>query len=141
MRGIALCEEISPTINISTTLGVFILEDNEMAKYKDADELSKRLNDLKYPSSRALPRAVTYNSAIEDALQVVRDMPNADVVLRVERSRRPSDDLVKVVRCKDCKYKDKGQNECESWNMCKYRSWLYFPVNDDDYCSKGKRND
>lgn len=51
----------------------------------------------------------------------------------------PAADVAEVVRCKDCKYQNKGQNECESWNMCEYRSWLYFPVNDDDYCSKGER--
>lgn len=51
----------------------------------------------------------------------------------------PAADVVEVVRCKDCKYQNKGQNECESWNICEYRSWLYFPVNDDDYCSNGER--
>lgn len=53
----------------------------------------------------------------------------------------PAADVVEVVRCADCKYQDKGQNECESWSMCKYRSWLYFPVNDEDFCSNGERNE
>lgn len=48
-------------------------------------------------------------------------------------------DVAEVVRCKDCKYQNKGQNECDSWNMCEYRSWLYFPVNDEDFCSNGER--
>lgn len=46
-----------------------------------------------------------------------------------------------VVRCKVCKYQDKGENESESWNVCRYRPWLYFSVNDDDYCSNGERKD
>lgn len=51
----------------------------------------------------------------------------------------PSADVVEVVRCKDCKYQDKGENESESWNVCNYRPWLYFSINDDDYCSNGER--
>lgn len=53
----------------------------------------------------------------------------------------PSVDAVEVVRCKDCKYQDKGENESESWNVCKYRPCLYFSINDDDYCSNGERKD
>lgn len=53
----------------------------------------------------------------------------------------PAADVAEVVRCKDCKYQNKGQNECDSWNMCEYRSWLYFPVNDEDFCSNGERKD
>ena len=52
---------------------------------------------------------------------------------------QPSIDAVEVVRCKDCKYQDKGENESESWNVCNYRPWLYFSIDDDDYCSNGER--
>lgn len=71
---------------------------------------------------------------------------NAALVSELNRSigylmRLPSADAVEVVRCKDCKYQDKGENESESWNVCKYRPWLYFGIDDDDYCSNGERND
>lgn len=56
-------------------------------------------------------------------------------------SKLPSVGAVEVVRCKDCKYQDKGENESESWNVCKYRPWLYFSIDDDDYCSCGERKD
>ena len=44
-----------------------------------------------------------------------------------------------IIRCKDCKYQDKGQNEVESWNVCNYRPRLYVSIDDDDYCSSGER--
>lgn len=43
------------------------------------------------------------------AVETLKLLPTADVVKRVSRSRRPSDDLVKVVRCKDCKYREREQ--------------------------------
>ena len=56
-------------------------------------------------------------------------------------SKVPSVEAEPVVKCKDCKYQDKGENESESWNVCNYRPWLYFNINDDDYCSNGERKD
>lgn len=53
----------------------------------------------------------------------------------------PPADVVEVVRCKDCKYQDKGQNEVESWNVCNYRPWLYVNTYDDHFCSDGERKD
>lgn len=53
----------------------------------------------------------------------------------------PAADVVEVVRCKDCKYQDKGENDCEAWNLCGYRPWLHIPTEDDAFCSKGDRKD
>lgn len=50
-------------------------------------------------------------------------------------------DVVEVVRCVDCKYQDKGENDCEAWNLCGYRPWLHIPTEDDAFCSKGERKD
>lgn len=50
-------------------------------------------------------------------------------------------DVVEVVRCADCKYQEKGENECEAWNLCGYRPWLYIPTEDDAFCSHGERKD
>jgi len=51
----------------------------------------------------------------------------------------PSADVAPVVRCKDCKWQDKGKNDSESWNICMYRPWSYKPIEDTDFCSDGKR--
>lgn len=53
----------------------------------------------------------------------------------------PAADVVEVVRCADCKYQEKGDNDCEAWNLCGYRPWLYIPTEDDAFCSKGERKD
>ncbi len=97
-----------------------------MSKYIDAEAFFKVINTLLYKDT-SYPDASAYNGAISDVADMLIHFPAADVA--------------EVVRCKDCKYQNKGQNECESWNLCEYRSWLYFPVNDDDYCSKGERNE
>ena len=44
-----------------------------------------------------------------------------------------------VVRCRDCKYQNKGSNEVDAWNLCDLRSWLYIPISDDFFCSYGER--
>lgn len=54
---------------------------------------------------------------------------------------QPAVDVIEVVRCADCKYQEKGDNDCEAWNLCGYRPWLYIPTEDDAFCSKGERKD
>ena len=39
---------------------------------------------------------------------------------------------IEIVRCKDCYYYDKGENESESWQYCTYTR---VAVNDDGFCS------
>ena len=53
----------------------------------------------------------------------------------------PESEWVEIVRCKDCKYQDKGENESEAQNLCGYRPWLYVPVTDDHYCGWAKRKE
>lgn len=53
----------------------------------------------------------------------------------------PTADVVEVVRCKDCKYNTKGDNESEFWNICTLRPRVYVPVSDEDYCSRGEKKD
>lgn len=103
-----------------------------MNKYIEAEELKTFMRTMLTGNDLYTPNGID---------EFVDRLPAADVVKRVYRGRRPSDDLVKVVRCKDCKYQNKGQNECEAWNICEYRSWLYFPVNDEDFCSNGEREE
>lgn len=48
-------------------------------------------------------------------------------------------DVVEVVRCGDCKYLDKGENDSESWCECTAHFGKYFDVDEDDFCSYGER--
>lgn len=50
-------------------------------------------------------------------------------------------DVVEVVRCKDCKHLDKGENDSESWCECVRIFGTYFDVSEDDFCSYGERAD
>ena len=48
-------------------------------------------------------------------------------------------DVVPVVRCKDCKWQESGKDYepyCNHW-----KSGLYAAVKDDDFCSYGERKD
>lgn len=54
---------------------------------------------------------------------------------------QPTIDAVEVVRCRDCKYQNKGENESESWNLCGLRPWLHVPISDEHFCSWGERKD
>lgn len=101
-----------------------------MRKYIDADEAvleierHLRTGDEVYPLSAE-------DRALDDGLIIA-----ADVVYR-----HPAADVVEVVRCASCKYQDKGENDCEAWNLCGYRPWLHIPTEDDAFCSKGERKD
>ena len=46
---------------------------------------------------------------------------------------------VDLVRCGECKYQNKGENEREAWNLCAYRPWLYKPTSDNYFCGHGER--
>ena len=53
---------------------------------------------------------------------------------------RPSDDLVEVVRCKDCIHYEKH----ETWSACTYWSgnpYEQASVIDEDFCSYGERRE
>ena len=46
----------------------------------------------------------------------------------------PAEDVVEVVRCRDCKYRLED-------NFCTGRGWPKQMVADDGFCEKGKRKD
>ena len=48
---------------------------------------------------------------------------------------------VDIVRCKECRWLDKGENESCSWSMCTRHFGQYIDVNADDYCSYGERSE
>lgn len=55
--------------------GIDEMDNKRIAKYKDADELLKRLNSCKYPAEKTTMRQATYNAAISDACRIVDAIP------------------------------------------------------------------
>ena len=55
---------------------------------------------------------------------------NIREILR-DSKKTPTVDAVEVIRCWQCKYQDKGENESGSWNCC---SIGYCDVEDDYFC-------
>ena len=43
-----------------------------------------------------------------------------------------------LIRCKDCKYYDVGENDSESWTWCKFHE---ISMNSTDFCNSGKRKE
>lgn len=71
------------------------------------------------------------------AVETLKLLPSADVVKRVYRGRRPSDDLVEVVRCKECKHNIQGY--CEYWGD-RFHYWEECDLIDEDgFCHKGEK--
>ena len=87
-----------------------------MARLIDPDKLKKlmcfKCND-EYSDEPCEPLDCVFRNAINDA---------------------PTEDAVKVVRCRDCKYWDKDTFSC-GWDSENY----YW--NQEDYCSYGERKD
>lgn len=53
----------------------------------------------------------------------------------------PTIDAVKVVRCRDCKWYDKGENEVDAWSICIRTYGIKDDVSESDYCSWGERRE
>ena len=49
----------------------------------------------------------------------------------------PTADVVEVVRCKDCKYREEMPNK----NIWCAHHFVFMAMKPDDYCSKGERKD
>lgn len=47
--------------------------------------------------------------------------------------------LQEIIRCRDCRWWDYGQNECGEWIGCKAKQ-LQFPFGD-DFCSRAERKE
>ena len=46
-----------------------------------------------------------------------------------------------IVRCKDCKWYDKGENEVSTWSICTRTMGIKDSVIDTDYCSFAERRE
>ncbi len=47
-------------------------------------------------------------------------------------------EFAKIVRCKDCRWYDKGENVVDSWELCKLHN---HNTEDDGYCHHGERRE
>ena len=79
-----------------------------MARYIDAD-------DVIYELDRVFP--------VDDFKKIIRAI-----------SRTPTADVVEVVRCKECKYRDDD-------DFCTGRGYPNALVPDDGFCDKGERRE
>ena len=63
----------------------------------------------------------------------------AKVALRKVADKIRTIDAVCVVRCKECKWFDAGENESDSWHLCTRHFGKYINFAEDNYCSYGER--
>ncbi len=63
---------------------------------------------------------------VKRIIEVDRSVPNAATVC----------DMQEVVRCKDCRFWHKGENEVESWEYCSCNNLV---CSADDFCCFGER--
>ena len=92
-----------------------------MRKYIDAEELKTFMRTTLTGNDLYTPNGID---------EFVDGLPVADVVKRVYRGRRPSDDLVKVVRCKECKHANLFYPYCTIWEAA---------IDGDGFCYKGEK--
>ncbi len=63
-------------------------------------------------------------------------MNTSDWAILMPYNQYPAADVVEVVRCKDCRWFDKGENESDYWSDCTLNHPA-IQVGENDYCSKG----
>ena len=91
-----------------------------MSRYIDADELIADLEEWKQNPNN--------------------DDSSMDLVNHFQGIVR-TEPTIDIVRCKECRWYDSGQNESDSWNYCTRHFGHYIDTNDDDYCSYGERKE
>lgn len=107
--------------------------------FEDNKAIHKKLNKV-YDKLRALPAVQPQRNTDEwctDCREYDSEKhccPRWNRVVRQTLSEQPE-----IIRCKNCRFQDKGRNESESWNLCGYRPWLHVPTEDAHYCGYAKR--
>lgn len=102
-----------------------------MARYIDADELLKRLEDKRLIFEEGTPVEEVVAEQISALAEAIEEAPAADVV--------------EVVRCKDCKYTMElniveKQIYPKATKMCML-ALANKPVQDNDFCQYGERKE
>ena len=104
----------------------------EKAKYIDVKELSIILDIMKNPDSEFVTD--DYIDGFSDGISAVIK----------ELEIMPNEDVVKIVRCKDCKYAYINSfSQLSDVVVCKYLAdksdGILYTMQQDDYCSYGER--
>ena len=61
-----------------------------------------------------------------------------NLIIERESMKEVAEDVVQVVRCKDCIHRDPEDKKCD----CSFQAkGGIFPMDDDDFCSYGERKD
>lgn len=95
-----------------------------MSRYIDAD----KLHDEIYELTKFKRDPVTGDAVMRLSMKI------SEVLRQIDE--QPSADVVEVVRCKDCRYRQPVDN-------CMYGECIFAAsmVADDDYCSNGERKE
>ncbi len=114
----------------------------ESQKIKNAKEkIVNRIQEFRYEWQRYSESSIDYHNGKNDGMEVAQRIVKA---VLTDVLNAPSDDFVKVVRCKDCKSCDFFYPERKIGEDLKgvyYCNILGVDRNPDDYCSFGKRKD
>ena len=91
-------------------------------EYIDKEFVMNTINELK---AKPLPKTI----GLEHLQQIIEDIS--------------ANDIVKVVRCKDCKHYDKKYHQCKlhSEEPDQYYTGFIFCMQEDDFCSYGERKE
>ena len=86
-------------------------------------------------------RLIDADAFIEEARSRI-DMQDMYLPIHIKEmvlDELPTVDAVPVIKCKDCRWWDYGQNEYGEWIGCKAKQ-LQFPFGD-DFCSRAERKE
>ena len=93
------------------------------------DDTISRQAAINYLKKRLMQTALNNIGIMTSADNLYRDM--SENRIDVWLNEMPTVDAVEVIRCGQCKYQDKGENEIGSWNCCTIG---YCNVEDDYFC-------
>ena len=93
-----------------------------MAEYIEREALEKKLNERWVSLVQEYTAYDAYTQGVEECCNLVENFPAADVV--------------EVVRCKDCEYFRKAEDNGNGFLVCSVTGMEIF---EEDFCSYGER--
>ena len=72
---------------------------------------------------------------VESYREYIQHLPSVSVESKATENKYDCDLISRIVRCKDCEYYDNGENEVDSWEMCKRN---LHSTSQYDFCSWAK---